>query len=35
VHGEPGAFNIAEDNEIVSSAKARRELDWDPGWRTS
>jgi len=30
-----GAFNIAEDNEIVSSAKARRELGWDPGWRMS
>jgi len=34
-HGEPGAFNIAEDNEIVSSAKARRELGWDAGWRMS
>ena len=34
-YGESGVFNIAEDNEIVSSAKARRELGWDPGWRMS
>jgi hypothetical protein len=28
-----GVFNIAEDNAVVSTAKARRELDWDPGFR--
>jgi nucleoside-diphosphate-sugar epimerase len=30
---KPGIFNIAEDTGFVSIAKARRELDWDPGFR--
>ncbi len=28
-----GAFNIAEDNTVVSTAKAKRELGWSPHWR--
>ena len=31
--GAPGAFNVAEDCAYLSSAKARRELGWDPGFR--
>ena len=31
--GEPGIFNIAEDDGFVSSAKAVRELGFDPGFR--
>jgi nucleoside-diphosphate-sugar epimerase len=31
--GNPGIFNIAEDDGFVSIAKARRELGWDPGFR--
>jgi len=33
VHGAPGIYNIAEDDGAVSSAKARRELNFDPGFR--
>jgi nucleoside-diphosphate-sugar epimerase len=31
--GEPGIFNIAEDDGFVSIAKAIRELNFDPGFR--
>lgn len=31
--GEPGIFNIAEDDGFVSTAKAIRELNFDPGFR--
>lgn len=31
--GQSGVFNIAEDSELVSSSKARRELGWDPDFR--
>jgi nucleoside-diphosphate-sugar epimerase len=31
--GAPGAYNIAEDDGVVSSAKAHRELGWSPGFR--
>ena len=31
--GAPGIYNIAEDDGAVSIAKARRELNWDPGFR--
>jgi nucleoside-diphosphate-sugar epimerase len=31
--GAPGAFNIAEPNEVVRIDKARQELGWDPGFR--
>ena len=31
--GQSGVFNIAEDGDLVSSAKARRELGWDSGLR--
>jgi len=31
--GAPGLYNIAEDDGVVSIAKARRELGWDPGFR--
>ena len=30
--GKPGIFNIAEETGYVSIGKARRELDWDPGF---
>jgi len=31
--GQPGIYNIAEDDGQVSIAKAQRELAWSPGWR--
>jgi nucleoside-diphosphate-sugar epimerase len=31
--GAPGIYNIAEETGVVSSAKARRELGWEPGFR--
>lgn len=31
--GRPGIYNVAEDDGTVSSAKARSELGWDPGFR--
>ena len=31
--GQPGIFNIAEDDGFVSIAKARREFGWEPGFR--
>lgn len=31
--GEPGIYNIADDDGIVSIAKARRELGFDPAFR--
>jgi nucleoside-diphosphate-sugar epimerase len=31
--GAPGIYNIAEPSPLVSVAKARRELGWDPGFR--
>jgi nucleoside-diphosphate-sugar epimerase len=33
--GPPGIYNIADDDGIVSSAKARRELGFTPGFRIS
>jgi len=32
---EAGTFNIAEDDAMVSNAKAHRELGWDPDFRLS
>jgi nucleoside-diphosphate-sugar epimerase len=32
-HAQPGAFNITEDTGVVSTAKARTELGWNPGFR--
>lgn len=32
-HGRPGIYNVAEDNAAVATAKARRELGWDPAFR--
>ena len=31
--GAPGIYNIAETDAYVATAKARRELGWDPGFR--
>lgn len=31
--GAPGVYNIAEDEDLVSIAKARKELGFDPGFR--
>ncbi|MGC1577525.1 MAG: NAD-dependent epimerase/dehydratase family protein [Beijerinckiaceae bacterium] len=31
--GRPGAYNVADDNTFVSTAKARQELGWDPAFR--
>ncbi|MEX3931581.1 NAD-dependent epimerase/dehydratase family protein [Paraburkholderia phymatum] len=31
--GARGAFNIAEDNSVVSTEKAKRELGWSANWR--
>jgi hypothetical protein len=31
--GSAGAYNIAEDSPYLSTARARRELGWDPGLR--
>jgi nucleoside-diphosphate-sugar epimerase len=33
MRGKPGIYNIAEDGEAVSNEKAKRELDFDPGFR--
>ena len=33
--GAPGVYNIAEDDGLVSSDKARRELGWNAGWRAA
>ncbi len=33
-HGSPGIYNIAEDDGAVSIEKARRELGFDPGFRS-
>jgi nucleoside-diphosphate-sugar epimerase len=33
--GAPGVYNIAEDDGVVSSAKAKRELGWSASWRPS
>jgi len=30
--GKPGVYNVAEDDGVVSSEKARRELGFDPGF---
>jgi nucleoside-diphosphate-sugar epimerase len=32
-HGTPGIYNIADDDGTVSIEKARKELDFDPGFR--
>jgi nucleoside-diphosphate-sugar epimerase len=32
--GRPGVYNIAEPSQSVSVEKARRELGWDPGFRS-
>jgi nucleoside-diphosphate-sugar epimerase len=32
-HGRPGVYNIAEDDGAVSIEKARKELEFDPGFR--
>jgi len=34
-HARAGAFNIAEDNPVVSTEKAKRQLGWSPDWRRS
>ncbi|MBO9716073.1 MAG: hypothetical protein J7507_04515, partial [Pseudoxanthomonas sp.] len=31
--GAPGIYNIAEDDGVVTSAKARREFAWSPDFR--
>jgi nucleoside-diphosphate-sugar epimerase len=31
--GQPGIYNVADDDEMVSTAKARRELGFDPAFR--
>jgi nucleoside-diphosphate-sugar epimerase len=31
--GPPGIFNVAEDEDVVTSAKARQLLGWDPAFR--
>jgi nucleoside-diphosphate-sugar epimerase len=33
IHGRPGVYNIAEDDGAVSIDKARKELNFDPGFR--
>jgi nucleoside-diphosphate-sugar epimerase len=33
VQGAPGIYNVAEEDGAVSTAKARRELRWDPDFR--
>jgi nucleoside-diphosphate-sugar epimerase len=33
VHGSPGVYNIADDDGAVSIDKARKELNFDPGFR--
>ena len=32
-NGRPGVYNVADDNAFASTAKARRELDWNPAFR--
>lgn len=34
-HAAHGAFNVTEDNDVVSNARARRELGWEPSLRLS
>jgi nucleoside-diphosphate-sugar epimerase len=34
-HGRPGVYNIAEDDGVVSIEKARKELNFDPGFRAA
>ena len=34
-HGKPGTYNIAEDDGVVSIAKARAELGFDPAFRVA
>ena len=34
-HARAGAFNIAEDNPVVSTDKAKRQLGWSADWRRS
>jgi len=34
-HGEPGAYNIAQENPHIATGKARSELGWDPAFRLS
>jgi nucleoside-diphosphate-sugar epimerase len=34
-HGEPGAYNIAEENAAVAADKARTRLHWTPNFRIS
>ncbi|PCE26967.1 dTDP-glucose 4,6-dehydratase [Paraburkholderia acidicola] len=34
-HAAHGAFNVTEDNDVVSNARVRRELGWEPGLRLS
>jgi hypothetical protein len=31
--GEPGIYNIAEDDGAVASEKAKRQFAWSGGWR--
>lgn len=31
--GRPGIYNVADDNAFVATAKARRQLGWDPAFR--
>jgi nucleoside-diphosphate-sugar epimerase len=31
--GGPGVYNVADDNPVVSTEKARRDLGWDPAFR--
>lgn len=33
--GSPGVYNVAEDDGVISSEKARRELGWSPAFRIS
>lgn len=33
-HGGPGVYNIVDDDPTVSNTKARRQLGWDPRFRT-
>lgn len=32
-HGEPGIYNVAEDDGMVDSSKAKRQLHWSATWR--
>jgi nucleoside-diphosphate-sugar epimerase len=33
--GEPGLYNVAEDDGTVTSEKAKREFGWSAGWRNT